>query len=98
MEPECVYFSYLSMPSQRSQTRKVVVVGAGPVGCLAAMAFAKQGWDVDVLEARPGRFPCAITTMDGRTLSNVIAQTFVYLLPGIRKDRGRLTLPCLIEA
>ncbi|KAG6850582.1 hypothetical protein H0H93_011250 [Arthromyces matolae] len=33
--------------------KKVVVVGAGPVGCLAAMAFAKQGWKVEVYEGRP---------------------------------------------
>ncbi|KAG6814312.1 hypothetical protein H0H92_013437 [Tricholoma furcatifolium] len=36
-----------------SEPRKVVVVGAGPVGCLAAMAFAKMGWKVDVFESRP---------------------------------------------
>ncbi|KAF8078036.1 hypothetical protein FPV67DRAFT_1662802 [Lyophyllum atratum] len=36
-----------------SLPRKVVVVGAGPVGCLAAMAFAKQGWKVDLYEGRP---------------------------------------------
>lgn len=34
--------------------RKVVVVGAGPVGCLAAMAFAKQGWSVNLYEGRSG--------------------------------------------
>jgi 2-polyprenyl-6-methoxyphenol hydroxylase-like FAD-dependent oxidoreductase len=37
-----------------SSTRKAVVVGAGPVGCLAAIALAKQGWVVDVYEGRPG--------------------------------------------
>lgn len=37
--------------------RKVVVVGAGPVGCLAAMAFAKQGWSVDLYEGRSGLTP-----------------------------------------
>jgi 2-polyprenyl-6-methoxyphenol hydroxylase-like FAD-dependent oxidoreductase len=40
--------------SGRSSVRKVVVVGAGPVGCLAAMALAKMGWDVDIYEGRPG--------------------------------------------
>ncbi|KAF8894548.1 FAD/NAD(P)-binding domain-containing protein [Infundibulicybe gibba] len=33
--------------------RKVVVVGAGPVGCLTALAFAKRGWAVDLYEGRP---------------------------------------------
>lgn len=35
--------------------RKLVVVGAGPVGCLCALAFAKQGWEVDIFEGRPGK-------------------------------------------
>lgn len=37
-------------------TRKLVVVGAGPVGCLAAIALAKMGWSVEIYEARPGTF------------------------------------------
>ncbi|KAK7063774.1 FAD/NAD(P)-binding domain-containing protein [Favolaschia claudopus] len=32
---------------------KAVVVGAGPVGCLSAIALAKLGWDVVVYERRP---------------------------------------------
>lgn len=38
----------------KSTIRKAIIVGAGPVGCLAAMALAKQGWTVDVYEGRPG--------------------------------------------
>jgi len=34
--------------------RKLLIVGAGPVGCLAAMSFAKMGWSVEIYEARPG--------------------------------------------
>ena len=34
--------------------RKLVIVGAGPVGCLAAISFANMGWSVDIYEARPG--------------------------------------------
>jgi 2-polyprenyl-6-methoxyphenol hydroxylase-like FAD-dependent oxidoreductase len=36
-------------------SRKLVVVGAGPVGCLAAIAFAKMNWQVEIYEARPGK-------------------------------------------
>lgn len=36
-------------------TRKVVIIGAGPVGCLAAIAFAKMNWQVQIYEARPGK-------------------------------------------
>lgn len=34
--------------------RTAAVVGAGPVGCLAALALAKRGWHVDLYDARPG--------------------------------------------
>ncbi|KAG9125990.1 kynurenine 3-monooxygenase, mitochondrial precursor [Ceratobasidium sp. 392] len=37
----------------KQRPRKLTVVGAGPVGCLAALAFAKLGWDVEIFEARP---------------------------------------------
>jgi kynurenine 3-monooxygenase len=36
--------------------RKAVIVGAGPVGCLSAMALAKMGWNVEVYEGRPGLY------------------------------------------
>ncbi|KAJ7508586.1 FAD/NAD-binding domain-containing protein [Mycena galericulata] len=36
-----------------SRSPKAVVVGAGPVGCLSAMALAKLGWDVVMYERRP---------------------------------------------
>ena len=35
------------------QRQDVVVIGAGPVGCTAALAFAAKGADVLVLEANP---------------------------------------------
>lgn len=38
----------------RVRQRKAVIVGAGPVGCLAAIALANRGWTVDVYEGRAG--------------------------------------------
>lgn len=37
-----------------NHVRTVAVVGAGPVGCLAAISLAQVGWKVDLYEARPG--------------------------------------------
>jgi glycine/D-amino acid oxidase-like deaminating enzyme len=37
-----------------TESRRVSVIGAGPVGCLAAALFAKRGWEVNVWEVRPG--------------------------------------------
>jgi kynurenine 3-monooxygenase len=34
--------------------QKVIVVGAGPVGCLAALYAASRGDDVEVYELRGG--------------------------------------------
>lgn len=40
--------------AEHRKVRKAVVVGAGPVGCLSAIALAKQGWHVEIYEGRPG--------------------------------------------
>lgn len=34
--------------------RTALIAGAGPVGCLTALALAHQGWQVSVWEGRPG--------------------------------------------
>lgn len=34
---------------------KCVVVGAGPVGALAALYAARRGWDVEIYDLRSGR-------------------------------------------
>lgn len=34
--------------------KKVVVVGAGPVGSLAALYFSHAGWNVELYELRGG--------------------------------------------
>lgn len=36
--------------------RKTVVVGAGPVGSLAALYAANRGDEVEIYELRPGKF------------------------------------------
>jgi len=35
--------------------QKIVVVGAGPVGSLAALYAAQRGHDVEIYELRPGK-------------------------------------------
>ena len=40
------------------KAQKVLVVGAGPVGALAALYAAERGDDVHVYELRAGKDPC----------------------------------------
>lgn len=53
----------MSQDQQADKARTVIVVGAGPVGCLAAISLAKMGWNVDIYEARPGKLLiCVLVT------------------------------------
>lgn len=42
-------------------SQKLVVIGAGPVGALAALYGAQRGYDVEVYELRPGTCACLTT-------------------------------------
>ncbi|KAJ6547472.1 FAD/NAD-binding domain-containing protein [Mycena capillaripes] len=44
----CLHFLAMS-----SRVKKAVVVGGGPVGCLAAISLARRGWQVELFEGRP---------------------------------------------
>ena len=46
--------NYFPVAAGRTRQRKAVIVGAGPVGCLAAIALANKGWSVEVYEGRAG--------------------------------------------
>ena len=55
MTPPTWYLSHLSKTmNEETDKRKVVVIGAGPVGTLAALYAAVRGDDVEVYELRGG--------------------------------------------
>ncbi|KEP50776.1 kynurenine 3-monooxygenase [Rhizoctonia solani 123E] len=61
--------------------RKVIVVGAGPVGCLSALSFAKQGWEVEVFEGRPDmREPEAKANLSLRSINLAISSRGISAL------------------
>ncbi|KNZ74195.1 Kynurenine 3-monooxygenase [Termitomyces sp. J132] len=67
-----------------SSPRKVVVVGAGPVGCLAAMAFAKLGWQVEVFEGRPDiRLPSSKAANQQRSINLAISHRGIAALEAV---------------
>ncbi|KAG6878696.1 hypothetical protein C0993_011511 [Termitomyces sp. T159_Od127] len=64
--------------------RKVVVVGAGPVGCLAAMAFAKQGWKVEVFEGRTDiRLPSSKAANQQRSINLAMSHRGIAALEAV---------------
>jgi NADPH-dependent 2,4-dienoyl-CoA reductase/sulfur reductase-like enzyme len=83
--------SWLSVVVQH-MARKLVVVGAGPVGCLAAIALAKMGWSVEIYEARPG----ICLFQHGPPLFLIPRQICAYLLRGRPPSNDRLTSPYLL--
>ncbi|EEY17797.1 kynurenine 3-monooxygenase [Verticillium alfalfae VaMs.102] len=57
--------------------QKFVVVGAGPVGSLAALYAAKRGHDVEIYELRPAWHQCYAATLASRgCLSTCLVQPF----------------------
>ncbi|KIJ16812.1 kynurenine 3-monooxygenase [Paxillus involutus ATCC 200175] len=67
-----------------SRTRTVIVVGAGPVGCLAAISLAKMGWNVDIYEARPDlRLPSSKAAAQQRSINLAISSRGIAALQAV---------------
>lgn len=62
---------------------KAIVIGAGPVGCLSAIALAKQGWNVEIYEGRAGMPPASSDWrgMMPALLTTVVLTCFLSLWP-----------------
>ncbi|KAF8163218.1 FAD/NAD(P)-binding domain-containing protein [Crassisporium funariophilum] len=72
------------MSSIQRPSRKAVVVGAGPVGCLAALALAKRGWHVDLYEGRPDmRLPSSKAAAQQRSINLAISHRGIAALEAI---------------
>ncbi|KAL5529229.1 hypothetical protein ACEPAG_5213 [Sanghuangporus baumii] len=56
------------------RARKAVIVGGGPVGCLASLSLAKMGWEVEVYEGRPDmRLPSSKASASLRSINLAIS-------------------------
>ncbi|MEU8622545.1 NAD(P)/FAD-dependent oxidoreductase [Streptomyces sp. NPDC048623] len=67
-----------SAATGRTITTDVCVVGAGPVGLLAALALGRQGWQVTLLERRPQPAPDA--NPKGPAVVNIVQPVTLHLL------------------
>ncbi|KAK2466991.1 hypothetical protein APHAL10511_001249 [Amanita phalloides] len=65
-------------------SRTAVIVGAGPVGCLAALALAKRGWIVHIYEARPDiRLPVSKAATQQRSINLAISHRGIAAIEAI---------------
>ncbi|KIP09635.1 hypothetical protein PHLGIDRAFT_102657 [Phlebiopsis gigantea 11061_1 CR5-6] len=70
--------------AEHRKVRKAVVVGAGPVGCLSAIALAKQGWHVEIYEGRPDlRLPSSKSAAQQRSINLAISARGITALQAI---------------
>lgn len=63
---------------------KAVVVGAGPVGCMAAMRFRERGWDVVLFDAGPD--PRAHRRGRRRSINLTLSRRGLRTLPPCLRD------------
>ncbi len=69
--------------AEKKTEQKVVIVGAGPVGALAALYAARRGDDVHVYELRAGTYIfgfCMTSVSDAALLLLVICCSRILLL------------------
>ncbi|PFH50664.1 hypothetical protein AMATHDRAFT_47691 [Amanita thiersii Skay4041] len=70
--------------SSSAPRRNAIVVGAGPVGCLAALALAKRGWLVHVYEARPDlRLPSSKAVTQQRSINLAISHRGIAAIEAV---------------
>ncbi len=68
--------------------KHVLIVGAGLVGSLAAVYFARRGWHVSVYERRPD--PRAAGYVGGRSINLALSARGLWGLAGVDLDRAVL--------
>jgi 2-polyprenyl-6-methoxyphenol hydroxylase-like FAD-dependent oxidoreductase len=76
--------------------QKVVIVGAGPVGSLAALYAAQRGHDVEIYELRNGQ--SSLHSVFPSMESNKYGQTYGTLQPLHSTSPSPSTWPSLSEA
>ncbi|KAI5809763.1 hypothetical protein DFH27DRAFT_606180 [Peziza echinospora] len=54
--------------------RKAVVIGGGPVGCLAALYLSKSDWDVELYELRPDPRAPGNSAFDSKSINLALAE------------------------
>ncbi|KAF9483907.1 FAD/NAD(P)-binding domain-containing protein [Pholiota conissans] len=83
--------------SPTTTSKRAVVVGAGPVGCLAALALAKRGWSVDLYEGRPDiRLASSKAAIQKRSINLAISHRGIAALEAIEPAAAKQFLQSAI--
>ncbi|KAF8201673.1 FAD/NAD-binding domain-containing protein [Pholiota molesta] len=78
-------------------SKKAIVVGAGPVGCLAAIALAMRGWSVDLYEGRPDiRLASSKAATEKRSINLAISHRGIAALEAIEPAAAKQFLQSAI--
>jgi kynurenine 3-monooxygenase len=73
--------------NEHDRRRKAVIVGAGPVGCLAALALAQLGWVVDIYERRSDlRLPSSKASLAQRSVNLAISSRGLAALEDVNHE------------
>ena len=90
--------NYLPGAAGRTRQRKAVIVGAGPVGCLAAIALANKGWSVEVYEGRAGA-ACFSSTVGSFVSSRTISTSSFFTDKRLRKsEEGQRSINLVLSS
>ena len=90
---------YIPEAAGRTRQRKAVIVGAGPVGCLTAIALANKGWAVEVYEGRAGAACFSYTLTPSPAHPLVLFSSFFFLDKRLRKsEEGQRSINLVLSS
>ncbi|KAF5365592.1 hypothetical protein D9758_003230 [Tetrapyrgos nigripes] len=80
-----------------SHRRKAVVVGAGPVGCLAAIMLSNHGWKVELYEGRPDiRLPSSKAASQQRSINLAISHRGIAAIQSVDPNAAQRFMQSVI--
>ncbi|KAG7092342.1 hypothetical protein E1B28_008703 [Marasmius oreades] len=81
----------------QARSKKAVVVGAGPVGCLAAMMLAKRGWQVFLYEGREDlRQPSTKAAAQQRSINLAISHRGIAAIHAVSPEAAERFMQTVI--
>ncbi|KAH9951920.1 FAD/NAD-P-binding domain-containing protein [Amylocystis lapponica] len=85
------------MSSPKESSRKAIVIGAGPVGCLSAISLAKMGWTVEIYEGRPDmRLPASKAAAQQRSINLAMSSRGIAAIQAIEPKAADRFLKAVI--